>query len=101
MKRGLTVVVLLVLLLPGLVFGAGFHIREQGAKAMGMANAFVAQADDPSAIFYNPAGIAFQSGTQVSLGVTVVKVPETKFTGTTKLGDVTPNLGVENTGTSC
>jgi long-chain fatty acid transport protein len=32
--------------------GAGFHIREQGAKAMGMANAFVAQADDPSAIFY-------------------------------------------------
>ncbi|NLC71752.1 MAG: hypothetical protein GX751_10380, partial [Desulfuromonadaceae bacterium] len=30
-------------------FGAGFHIHDQGAKAMGMANAFVAQADDPSA----------------------------------------------------
>jgi long-chain fatty acid transport protein len=38
---------------------AGFHIRAQGAKAMGMANAFVTQADDPSAIFDNSAGIAF------------------------------------------
>ncbi|MBN2644642.1 MAG: outer membrane protein transport protein [Desulfuromonadaceae bacterium] len=77
----------LLVALPGLVFGAGFHIREQGAKAMGMANAFVAQADDPSAIFYNPAGIAFQSGMQVSLGVTVINVPETEFKGTTWLGD--------------
>ena len=32
-----------------LSFGAGFKINEQGAKAMGMANAFVAQADDPTA----------------------------------------------------
>ncbi|MBW2186420.1 MAG: outer membrane protein transport protein, partial [Deltaproteobacteria bacterium] len=81
LKSRLTVVVLMVLLVPTIVFGAGFHIREQGAKAMGMANAFVAQADDPSAIFYNPAGIAFQSGTQVSLGVTVINVPETEFKG--------------------
>ncbi len=86
MKSRLTVVVLMVLLVPTIVFGAGFHIREQGAKAMGMANAFVAQADDPSAIFYNPAGIAFQSGTQVSLGVTVINVPETEFKGETEIG---------------
>lgn len=86
MKSRLTVVVLMVLLVPTIVFGAGFHIREQGAKAMGMANAFVAQADDPSAIFYNPAGLAFQSGTQVSLGVTVINVPETTFKGTTNIG---------------
>lgn len=68
-------------------FPAGFHIREQGAKAMGMANAFVAQADDPSAVFYNPAGIAFLKGSQASLGVTVIDVPETEFRGTTWLGD--------------
>ena len=68
-------------------FGAGFHIHEQGAKAMGMANAFVAQADDPSALFFNPAGIAFQKGTQISLGVTVINVPETEFNGTTQLGN--------------
>ena len=80
--------------LPALAPAAGFHIREQGTKAMGMANAFVAQADDPSAVFYNPAGIAFQDGTTVSLGVTVINVPETEFKGTTKLGDLQPGLGV-------
>nr|WP_320116000.1 outer membrane protein transport protein [uncultured Desulfuromonas sp.] len=87
--------VALALMVPGWVSAAGFHIREQGSKAMGMANAFAAQADDPSAIFYNPAGIAFQTGTQVSLGVTVINVPETEFRGTTKLGDVVSGLGVE------
>lgn len=84
----------------GVGFGAGFHIHEQGAKAMGMGNAFVAQADDPSALFYNPAGIAFQEGTQASLGVTVIMVPETEFKGSTKLGNNSASslLGVEVTG---
>lgn len=100
MKRRLIVSVMLVLCAPVIVWGAGFHIREQGAKAMAMANAFVAQADDPSAIFYNPAGIAFQEGTQVSLGVTVINVPETEFEGTTKLGDVAAGLGTEQTGSA-
>jgi len=87
------VVICLAFLLTGM--GAGFHIREQGAKAMGMANAFVAQADDPSAVFYNPAGIAFQDGTAVSLGITVINVLETEFTGSTELGDRAAGLGVE------
>jgi long-chain fatty acid transport protein len=60
---------------------AGFHVHEQGAKAMAMANAFVAQADDPSAIFFNPAGLGFLEGTQFSLGLTTILVPETSFTG--------------------
>jgi len=38
----------------------GFAVPEQGARAAGMANAFVAVADDPSAAWYNPAGLAFQ-----------------------------------------
>jgi len=65
--------------------GAGLKISEQGAKAMGMANAFVAQADDPSALYYNPAGIAYLKGLQVNLGSVVIAVPQTKFTGTTGL----------------
>jgi long-chain fatty acid transport protein len=36
---------------------AGFAILQQGTAAMAEGNAFVAQADDPSAIFYNPAGL--------------------------------------------
>ena len=43
-----------------LALAAGFKINEQGAKAMAMANAFVAQADDPTALYYNPAGIALK-----------------------------------------
>ena len=72
-----------------LSFGAGFKISEQGAKAMGMANAFTAQADDPSALAYNPAGIAFQKGTQVQVGSTTILVPQTEFEGTTKLSGAT------------
>ncbi|MDA8427857.1 MAG: outer membrane protein transport protein [Geobacteraceae bacterium] len=64
---------------------AGLRVNEQGAKAMGMGNAFAAQADDPSALYYNPAGIAFLKGTQVSLGSLIISVPETEFTGTTPL----------------
>jgi long-chain fatty acid transport protein len=36
---------------------AGFAILQQGTAAMAQGNAFVAQADDPSAVFYNPAGL--------------------------------------------
>jgi long-chain fatty acid transport protein len=70
-------------------FGAGFKISEQGAKAMGMANAFAAQADDPSALAFNPAGIAFQKGTQVQVGSTTILVPQTEFTGTTNISGTT------------
>ena len=70
-------------------FGAGFRVSEQGAKAMGMANAFAAQADDPSALAFNPAGIAFQKGIQASIGTTAILVPQTEFTGTTKISGAT------------
>ncbi len=64
---------------------AGLKVNEQGAKAMSMGNAFIAQADDPSALFYNPAGISFLKGTQFSLGSTIIYVPSTEFNGTTPL----------------
>ncbi len=44
---------------------AGFGVENQGARAMGFAGAYVAQATDPSAIFYNAAGVAFLRGTQL------------------------------------
>ena len=44
-------------LLPGQVQAAGFALFQQGTAAMAQGNAFVAEANDPSAIFYNAAGI--------------------------------------------
>lgn len=61
-------------------YGAGFSIFEQGAKASGMAGAFVATADDPSAIFYNPAGIAQQREMSVLGGATFINFSN-EFTG--------------------
>jgi long-chain fatty acid transport protein len=61
-------------------FGAGFSIFEQGAKATGMAGAFVATADDPSAIFYNPAGLAQQREMSVLAGATFINFAN-EFTG--------------------
>jgi long-chain fatty acid transport protein len=61
--------------------GAGFSIFEQGAKAMGMAGAFTAQADDGSAMFHNIAGIAFTEDTLIQGGLTVIAVKGTQFQG--------------------
>ena len=36
---------------------AGFGIYDQGAAAMGTAGAFTARANDPSSIYFNPAGL--------------------------------------------
>jgi long-chain fatty acid transport protein len=65
----------------GPVLGAGFGIFEQGSKAMGMAGAFTAQADDPSAMFHNPGGLAFQKDLDFLVGVTWIRGSEASFDG--------------------
>lgn len=71
-QRSLFLITASALLLSGTAFGAGFSIFEQGAKAVGMGGAFAATADDPTAIFYNPAGIAQQRRAELSLGGTAI-----------------------------
>jgi long-chain fatty acid transport protein len=58
----------LVIIFASVAHGAGFAIGEHGAAATGMVGAFTAKADDPSAIFYNPAGLAQQHGLQLYVG---------------------------------
>jgi long-chain fatty acid transport protein len=46
----------------------GFRNPDQGARATGQGEAFAAQADDASAIYYNPAGLTQVKGTQFTSG---------------------------------
>jgi len=43
-----------------------FLLISPGARASGMGNSFVATADDATASFWNPAGLAFQTGREVT-----------------------------------
>jgi long-chain fatty acid transport protein len=63
---------LVSLTVAGTAFGSGFAIFEQGAKATAMGGAFAATADDPSAIFYNVAGLAQQRHFTIMAGGTAI-----------------------------
>ncbi|HKW85919.1 MAG TPA: outer membrane protein transport protein [Nitrospiraceae bacterium] len=68
---------------------AAFRIFDQSASATGQASAFTAQADDASAVYYNPAGMTQLRGVQVSLGSLLIG-GHTSFTspsGQTARGD--------------
>jgi long-chain fatty acid transport protein len=82
--------VLLVLLLTASTsFAAGFRLPQAGAKAMGMGFAFTAVADDPSAIYFNPAGLTQLKGQNVMVGVTYVRENGGEYTGTTPVDNTT------------
>src|SRR5215217_8598465 len=55
-------------LIPSFAFGLGIRIADQNPYATARGNAFAATADNPSAIYYNPAGITQLEGTRALLG---------------------------------
>jgi long-chain fatty acid transport protein len=64
---------------PGRSLASGFQIFSQSASAAGQGAAFAAQADDPSAIYYNPAGMTQLQGVQFMAGALFVG-GSTKYT---------------------
>lgn len=88
MHKKLLMLLFTVLLSGSMVYGSGFSIYEQGAKASAMGGAFIAMSNDVSAIFYNPAGMTSLKGLQLGMGATII-MPEFSFTGPT---NVDPNL---------
>jgi len=74
---------LTMLLIATDALGAGFAIKDQGTKAMSMAHAFAAVADDASAAWYNPAGIAFQEKSALLVGGEWVNVDSQHVSATT------------------
>jgi len=56
---------------------AGFRLPDQDGFATARGEAFAATADNPSAIYYNPAGITQLAGHQVRAGVYVLNIQTT------------------------
>jgi len=80
--------------------GGAFEVLQQGARATGQAEAFIAQADDPSAIWYNPGGLGQLHGTNAQIGAYLV-VPDYHFTGaggtaSNQIMSVLPTIYVES-----
>lgn len=74
-----------IILFPAHAFAGG---PVHGGKAAGMGTAFIGLADDPSAILFNPAGLAQIKGTQVYGGVTALR-PTTTYTNDAGLSETT------------
>jgi len=71
----------------------GFGFFPQGSKAMGLAGAFVAQADDPTAVFYNIGGLVLgPDDKKVATGVTTRVLNESLYQG------LPPGIGAGTTG---
>ncbi len=67
-----------LIMAPAAGYGSGFSLFEAGARASALMGTMVARADDPSAIFFNPAGLVQLPGLQVMGGVSFI-VPTTEI----------------------
>lgn len=63
---------LFMLLAAQSAFGAGFGLYEGSARGNALGGAMVGRADDPSALFFNPAGITQLPGIQFMAGATAI-----------------------------
>jgi long-chain fatty acid transport protein len=68
MKHKFTLASTILVAVAPAAFGFGFRLGDQDAAATGRGLAFTATADNPSAIFYNPAGITQVDGLTSRLG---------------------------------
>jgi len=76
----LLIIFVFLLALNNVGYSGGFAIYEHGAAAMGMAGCYVALANGPAAIYFNPAGLTKLMGTSIYMGTTLI-FPSTTFTG--------------------
>lgn len=84
----------LALLIPGHASAGGFALSEMSAASVGDAHAGgAAAADDPSTVFYNPAGLTQLSGQQFSISGSGIR-PSAKFSNNGSLSAVgSPLIG--------
>jgi len=70
MKPSIPLMCVLLVCLSSTALAGGFLLYEHGAAGTGMAGARTAIADDPQALYHNPAAITELEGLQLELGVT-------------------------------
>jgi long-chain fatty acid transport protein len=73
---------LCALTLPAPAGASGFSLSGQGVKALGMGGAFTAQANDPTAVFYNPGGLALLEKGKLTAGTASMYLNESQYRGT-------------------
>ncbi len=93
MKRFLPLFLLYALGAAPLAWGSAFAINELGVRSQGMGGAFVSIADDGSAVYFNPAGMAFQDKTTMEMDTLVVVGLFRMFPSESSPGVVTPPNG--------
>lgn len=76
-NRGIALLFCVVLFNPVAVWALGTRIPNQDAEAIARGNAFTATADNPSAIYYNPAGITQLDGINAQFGAHVITINST------------------------
>ena len=80
MKLKISKLLVLSALLIGTIHAGGFQLNEHGARAMGMGGAFTAVADDPSAMYFNGAGLTQLNGWNFMAGTSFI-APSSEFRG--------------------
>ena len=68
---------LAITLSPAAAIAGGVFVPGYGSQAQPRAGAFLAKADDPSALFHNPAGLAKMTGTVIHIGFNLVDFSQT------------------------
>jgi len=64
---------------PARLYAVGFRLPHQDPEAIARGDAFAATADNPSAIYYNPAGITQLEGDNIRAGLYAISA-DTKYT---------------------
>ena len=82
MKLKISKLLVLSALFIGTIHAGGFQLNEHGARAMGMGGAFTAVADDPSAMYFNGAGLTQLNGWNFMIGSAFI-APNSEFRGIT------------------
>jgi len=73
MKKTIIAATLLILIaIPSTLLASGIELQEQDARAQARALAVRAMLDNPSVLFYNPAGLSYLDGFAMSAGDTMV-----------------------------